>query len=53
MPTQTVSDTSKMQQVTIEEAQGAQSNKNILLSKEILSDVMKDLIDMHDSYRQT
>ena len=48
----TVSDTSKMQ-VTIEEAQGAQSYKKNLLLKEILSDGTEDLVEMHDCYRQT
>ena len=40
-------------QVTIEEAQGAQSNKKIIILKEILSDGTEDLIKMHDCYRQT
>ena len=33
-------------QVTIEEAQGAQSDKKILLLKEILSDGTEDLIEI-------
>ena len=35
-------------QVTIEEAEGAQSNKKIILLNELLSDGAKDLIEMHD-----
>ena len=45
-------DTSKMQ-VTIEEAQGAQSLKTFLLLREISSDGTDVLIKMHDCYRQT
>ena len=40
-------------QVTIEEAQGAQSWKKILLLREMLSDGTEDLIEMHDCFRQT
>ena len=44
--------TSKMQ-VTSEEAKGAQSWKQNLLLREILSDGTEDLIELHDCYRQT
>ena len=54
MPTQTVSDTSKMQ-LNIEEAQGAQSLKQILslLLSDGFSDGTEELIETHDCYRQT
>ena len=44
--------TSKMQ-VTSEEAKFSQSWKQNLLLREILSDGTKDLIELHDCYRQT
>ena len=54
MPTQSGSDTSKMQ-LTIEEAQGAQSLKQILslLFSDGFSDGTEELIETHDCYRQT
>ena len=43
----------KQMQVTIEEAQGAQSWEEFLLLREILSDGTEGLVEMYVSYRQT
>ena len=54
MPTQTVSDTSKVQvTIQVQKAQGAQSFKKILLLRATLSDGTEDLIELHDFYRLT